>query len=156
MNTSLMIEILGWVGSVLLVVSLAQPHIKRLHSLNNVAAVLLVAYNAFIGAGSGIALNIGVIAVNVWRLVRLHHSELPEMPMLPANAGALLQTTWRGDSASFDQIKEHHRVVYEDHNVTPIVPKGTDTSGWLTVHGWQALDVLPVADGTPLTRAVDA
>lgn len=65
------IELLGWVGSLLLLVSLAQSDIRRLYLLNGVAAVALLSYNGIIGVWSAVALNIGVIGVNLWRLRHL-------------------------------------------------------------------------------------
>lgn len=152
----MLIETLGWVGSVLLVVSLAQPRIQRLHSLNIVAAVLLVAYNAFIGADSGIALNIGVIAVNVWRLVRLHQSKLPDVPTLQTHGVDPFQIPGHSDSVNFDQIKEHHRLVQKDINPTQNVPKWLDTPGFPAIHGRESRGGHPSCEGTPPTLPVDA
>lgn len=61
-------ETVGWIGSALIIISLAQPQPRRLHRLNICACVVLIAYNALIGAVPGIALNAGLILVNLWRL----------------------------------------------------------------------------------------
>lgn len=64
-------ETVGWIGSALILVSLAQSQPRRLHGLNVAACVILVAYNLMIGAIPGIGLNIGLILVNLWRLKAL-------------------------------------------------------------------------------------
>ena len=42
-------------------------------------------------------------------------------------------------TTDFDQIKQHYYRVQDDINPSGIVPKGPDTSGWLTPHGREAL-----------------
>lgn len=64
----LVIETIGWLGSALILVSLAQSQPRRLHLLNTVACIVLIAYNVLIGAIPGIGLNAGLILVNLWRL----------------------------------------------------------------------------------------
>ncbi|MET4590785.1 hypothetical protein [Arthrobacter sp. 754] len=64
----LMVETIGWFGSALILVSLAQARPRRLHLLNLGACIVLIAYNALIGAVPGIGLNAGLILVNLWRL----------------------------------------------------------------------------------------
>ena len=51
----------------------------------------------------------------------------------------LFQTPAFGDATDFDQIKQHYYRVQGDINPSGIVPKGPDTSGWLTPHGREAL-----------------
>ncbi|WP_439435743.1 hypothetical protein [Pseudarthrobacter sp. YS3] len=63
-----MVETIGWIGSALILVSLAQSRPRRLHLLNLGACIVLIAYNALIGAVPGIGLNAGLILVNLWRL----------------------------------------------------------------------------------------
>ena len=63
-----MIDAIGWVGSALIMASLAQPQARRLHTLNIAACLVLIGYNCLIGAVPGVALNSGLILVNLWRL----------------------------------------------------------------------------------------
>jgi len=65
------VEILGWVGSALLIVSLLQSRVLRLRVLNTVAAVALVLFNALIGVWPMVAMNVAIIAINVVQIVRL-------------------------------------------------------------------------------------
>ena len=73
-----MIDAIGWVGSALILVSLAQPQARRLHTLNIAACVVLIGYNGLIGAVPGVALNTGLILVNLWRLRALSREVVPD------------------------------------------------------------------------------
>ena len=65
------LEVLGWVGSAVLVYSLTRTRVLAFRALNLVASVLLVAYNAVLGIWPMVAMN-GVIAgINVYHLVRM-------------------------------------------------------------------------------------
>lgn len=64
----ILIETIGWAGSLLILVSLAQSQPARLHLLNVIACLILIAYNGFIGAVPGVGLNVGLVLVNLWRL----------------------------------------------------------------------------------------
>jgi glutathionyl-hydroquinone reductase len=87
---------------------------------------------------------------------KCNRNKLIEMPALWGYARDLFQTPGFGDTVNFEQIKKHYYVVHEDLNPTQIVPKGPDTSGWLTPHGREVLGGRPFGDGTPPTRPVDA
>ncbi|MGW6540947.1 glutathione S-transferase family protein [Streptomyces sp. NPDC055051] len=80
---------------------------------------------------------------------KCNRRKLSEMPALWAYARDLFQTPGFGDTIDFPQIKEHYYVVHRDINPTGIVPRGPDTSDWLTPHGREALPGRPFGDGTP-------
>jgi hypothetical protein len=54
----LAVEVLGWVGSALLVYSVLQTRILRLRLFNGVASALLVIFNAAIAVWPMVALNV--------------------------------------------------------------------------------------------------
>ena len=65
------LEVVGWTGSLLVVVSLMQARVLRFRVMNLVGAVLATGYNAAIGIWPFVVMN-GVIAViDVYWLVRL-------------------------------------------------------------------------------------
>jgi hypothetical protein len=70
------LEIIGWVGSVLVVVSLMQARVLRFRWLNFAGSVIATAYNTVVGIWPFAAMN-GVIAVIdaywLWRLTRERH-----------------------------------------------------------------------------------
>ncbi len=65
------LEIVGWLGSALLVLSLAQTRVVRFRVLNLVACVVLVGYNAVIGVWPMAAVNLVLTGINAWVLAGL-------------------------------------------------------------------------------------
>lgn len=66
-------ELVGWIGSAVLVWSLAQARVLRFRVLNLAASVVLTAYNAVLGVWPMVAMNAiiaGIDAFHINRLVR--------------------------------------------------------------------------------------
>jgi putative glutathione S-transferase len=70
---------------------------------------------------------------------KCNRNKLTEMPVLWAYARDLFQTPGFGENTDFEQIKAHYYVVHRDINPSQVVPKGPDTSVWLTPHGRESL-----------------
>ena len=72
------LDLFGWAGSALLIVSLLQARVLRFRVLNLMAGLMLVAFNALIGVWPMVAMNLATSAINVWfiaRLLRDRHDE---------------------------------------------------------------------------------
>lgn len=65
------LDLLGWGGSALLVYSLLQSRILRLRVLNLVACVVLTVFNAVLAIWPMVAMNVALVAINAWFIVRL-------------------------------------------------------------------------------------
>ena len=65
------LDILGWGGSALLVFSLLQASVLRLRTLNLVACLILLVFNAMIGVWPMVGMNAVLAAINVWFIVKL-------------------------------------------------------------------------------------
>ncbi|MGB9375357.1 MAG: YgjV family protein [Jiangellales bacterium] len=65
------VQVLGWVGSVLLIISLLQTRVLRLRVLNTVAAVVLVVFNALVEVWPMAVMNAVIIVINLWQIARL-------------------------------------------------------------------------------------
>ncbi len=65
------LEIIGWAGSALLVLSLLQTRLMRLRVLNSVACVVLIGYNAVLGVWPMVAMNVVLVGINTWAITRL-------------------------------------------------------------------------------------
>ena len=63
-----MTQLLGWVGSALVVISLTQRRAVPFRLLNLASAAVLLAFNLFIGLWSMVALNVIILIVNSWQL----------------------------------------------------------------------------------------
>ncbi|MBO3086214.1 YgjV family protein [Cellulomonas fengjieae] len=101
------LEIVGWVGSLLVIVSLTQARVLRFRVLNLVGAVIATAYNAIVGIWPFAVMN-GVIAViDVYWLVRLHRerhdADVYAVLEVPADDAVLrhLLTSHASDIARF-------------------------------------------------------
>lgn len=64
-----MITLLGWIGSTLVVLSLAQRDLRRLRQVSLASALVLLAFNLAVGIASMVALNIALAAMNAYRLL---------------------------------------------------------------------------------------
>ena len=72
------LDLFGWAGSALLIVSLLQARVLRFRVLNLTAGLMLVAFNALLGVWPMVAMNLATSAINVWfilRMVRERHDE---------------------------------------------------------------------------------
>lgn len=65
------LDLVGWVGSALLVWSLLQTRILRLRALNLIGCVILIGYNAALSVWPMVALNVVLAIINIVYLVRL-------------------------------------------------------------------------------------
>jgi hypothetical protein len=65
------LDVLGWGGSALLVFSLLQARVLRFRTLNLVACLILLFFNAMIGVWPMVGMNAVLAAINVWFIVKL-------------------------------------------------------------------------------------
>ena len=71
-------EIVGWAGSVLVVLSLMQARVWRFRVMNLVGAVLATAYNAVFGIWAFAAMNGAIAVIDVYWLWRLRRERSDE------------------------------------------------------------------------------
>ncbi|MBJ7358690.1 hypothetical protein [Nocardioides sp.] len=72
------LDLFGWIGSALLIVSLLQTRVLRFRLLNLAASVILVVYNALLAVWPMVGMNAAVSAINVVfiaRMLRDRHAE---------------------------------------------------------------------------------
>lgn len=65
------LDVLGWGGSALLVFSLLQARVLRFRSLNLVACLILLVFNAFLGVWPMVGMNAVLAVINLVFIVRL-------------------------------------------------------------------------------------
>jgi hypothetical protein len=65
------VQVLGWAGSALLIVSLLQTRVLRLRVLNTIAAAVLVVFNAVIEVWPMAVMNAVIIVINLGQIARL-------------------------------------------------------------------------------------
>ena len=72
------LDLIGWCGSALLVVSLMQARVLRFRVLNLVACIVLTGFNAALEIWPMVAMNIVLTLINLWhirKLVGTRHDE---------------------------------------------------------------------------------
>ncbi len=70
------LDLFGWAGSALLIVSLLQARVLRFRVLNLTAGLMLVVFNSLIGVWPMVAMNLATSGINVFfinRLLRQRH-----------------------------------------------------------------------------------
>jgi hypothetical protein len=65
------LNLFGWAGSALLILSLLQARVLRFRLLNLLAGLMLVVFNALVGVWPMVAMNLATSAINVWFIRRL-------------------------------------------------------------------------------------
>jgi ribosomal protein S18 acetylase RimI-like enzyme len=86
MSTHTLYEIIGYVGSALIVVSLAMSNIIRLRVVNLVGALVFMTYGVLIGSFPVMATNLIISGIDVWYL-RRELSTLEELTVVTVRAG---------------------------------------------------------------------
>lgn len=69
------IEVLGWAGSGILVLSLLQARVVRLRVINLLGSVLLGVYNLIIEVWPMVGLNVVLALINVFFLVKIYRTQ---------------------------------------------------------------------------------
>jgi hypothetical protein len=65
------LDLFGWAGSALLIVSLLQARVLRFRILNLSASVSLVAFNALVGVWPMVGMNLATTTINIWFVTKL-------------------------------------------------------------------------------------
>ncbi|NTW38815.1 MAG: YgjV family protein [Cellulomonadaceae bacterium] len=66
-----LLELVGWAGSIVLVVSLLQTRVMRFRVLNTISCVVLTGYNAAVGVWPMVGMNVVLVGINLWVIARL-------------------------------------------------------------------------------------
>lgn len=70
------LDLVGWLGSALLIYSVMQARVLRFRVLNLVACIVLAGFNAVLSIWPMVAMNVALCAINAWHiraLVRTRH-----------------------------------------------------------------------------------
>jgi hypothetical protein len=66
-----LLNVVGWIGSALLVFSVMQARVLRFRALNLLACVVLTVFNGLLEIWPMVAMNVALSAINIYFLVRL-------------------------------------------------------------------------------------
>ncbi len=132
MNSKVMIELFGYAGSVLVVVSMLMSSVMLLRLINTTGSVISGTYALIIGSYPLALMNICLVVINVYHLMRLRnkdkHYDMVEGSASEQNLKYLLQY-YREDIAkyfpdfSLAQLTDTGRVftVWCDHEVAGVL-----------------------------------
>lgn len=70
------VEVVGWTGSTILVISLLQARVLRLRLINLIGSAVLLTYNAIVEVWPMVGLNAVLCLINIvylWRMLRARH-----------------------------------------------------------------------------------
>jgi hypothetical protein len=102
------LEVIGWLGSAVLVWSLAQARVLRFRALNLVASVVLTGYNAALGVWPMVAMNTVIAGLDTYHLAKLLRSRDDEATYQVVEV--------EPDEAYLHHVLRQHAADIERHN----------------------------------------
>jgi len=134
------LEVLGWIGSIVLVISLLQTRIIRLRLINLTGSLILTAYNVAIEVWPMVGLNVVLSVINVYFLVT----------MLRTRHDPKAYTVLEVEPD--DRYLQHLLSVHAE-DIRRTFPSFTSVqahqSAFLIVHGDEAVGVVVIEDAEP-------
>ena len=85
MDTGTLYELIGYVGSALVVISMLMTSVVRLRVINLVGSLIFTCYALLIRSYPTAAMNLSLVGINIWHLIRLlrtkkHYDLIPTDP----------------------------------------------------------------------------
>ena len=75
LNTKMLIELFGYLGSILVVISMLMTSVYRLRIINMIGSIIFAIYALIIRSYPTAFMNFFLVGINVYHLMRLRHSE---------------------------------------------------------------------------------
>lgn len=150
------LEVLGWVGSALLIVSLLQTRVLRFRVLNLVASLILVLFNALLAVWPMVGMNLAVCAINVVFIVRLLRDWRSETAYEVLEVGphdAYLRHFLGVHEADIDRYQPGFSTIpLTDDDLAFLVQNGDETVGVVLIRGEGAVAQVLLDYVTPRYR----
>ena len=132
------LDVLGWGGSTLLVLSLLQTRVLRFRALNLVACLILLVFNALIEVWPMVGMNTVLAGINVWFLVRLsrqrHDDEVFEVVQV-SHDDAYFRHVLRTHEQDIRRFQPDFGTRPDEGQVAFVVVKGDETVGVVLLRG---------------------
>jgi hypothetical protein len=127
------LDALGWIGTVIVVLSLMQARVLRFRIMNFIGGVVLIVFNTLIGVWPMVAMNTVICAINAWFIARLWSSRHDEHVYIVLEVGptdAYLQHLLRTHRADIAAFFPHFDPADDSPRRTAfLVQKGDETVG---------------------------
>jgi len=132
------LDIVGWLGSALLIYSVMQARVLRFRVLNLAACVVLTGFNAALEIWPMVAMNVALMAINVWHiraLVTTRHDTASYAVLEVGGQDEYLRHVLRVHEA--DILRFQPDLVWDgsiEGNVAFIVQRDDETVGVVLLH----------------------
>lgn len=143
------LEIAGWLGSILVVLSLTQARVLRFRWLNLIGSLVATAYNAIVGIWPFAAMNAAISLINIywlWRLNRERHDAAVYEVIEVAPDDAYLLHVLRTHAADIASVAP---------GFVALPGPGEERSAFLVQRGDETVGVVEVRDAGDGTGVVD-
>ena len=134
------LELFGWIGSILVVLSLMQARVLRFRWMNLIGALIAGAYNAIIGIWPFVVMNVAIVIIDVYWLAKLYRERHdPSVYRVLALAS---------DDAFLQQFLRVHAADIASHapEFDPSPTPGHPRTSFLVVRGDEAVGIVAVRD----------
>jgi hypothetical protein len=144
MNTQVVLEAIGWIGSILIVASLMQARVLRFRWMNLCGAAIATVYNGVIGVWPFAVMNLAITIIDIYWLTRLYREAHDD------NVYRVLAVD--ADNAFLRHVMAEHSADIADHEPAFDLDgdSGTAAGGtrhtFLVVRGDEAVGVVAVRD----------
>ena len=144
MDTQVVLEAIGWIGSILIVWSLVVARVLRFRWMNLIGAVLATGYNAAIGVWQFAFMNLAITVIDIYWLIRLYREAHDEQVyrVLPVDAD---NNFLRHVLAEHEDDIRAHEPAFELDGDSGTAAGGTRHT-FLVVRGDEAVGVVAVRD----------
>jgi hypothetical protein len=130
------LEIIGWVGSAVVVWSMMQQRILRLRVINLVGCLIQIVYNGVLEIWPVLALNVvlaGVQVLNLYRLLGTRHSPAEFAVLKVDPAGEYLRHLLALHREDIERFTPSYREVSSQQEAYLLV-RGEETVGYVLLH----------------------
>ncbi|MDM7830258.1 hypothetical protein [Cellulomonas edaphi] len=131
-------DLLGWAGSLLVILSLTQARVLRFRWLNLVGAALATVYNAVIGVWPFAVMNGVITIIDVYWVLRLHRERHDDVTYEVIEVGI--------DDALWRHILAVHRDDLATFHPDTLDPTGDDRSVWVVARRDETVGIVVVRD----------
>ena len=76
MSTNILLEIFGYIGTALIILSMTMKSINKLRMLNISGSVISVIYSLLISAWPTVILNVCLASINTYHLIKAHRDNV--------------------------------------------------------------------------------
>jgi len=132
-----LLDLVGWIGSAILVWSLLQSRILRLRLINLVGCVILIAFNLLAGVWPMVGLNVVLAVINVvylQKMLRSRHSPATYSVVHTEPTAPYVQHLLSVHGADVERFAPAFRDAVVDATEAYLIVRGDETVGYVLLH----------------------